>query len=297
MQHNSIAWKNGQWLPFHEVNLALDDWGVLQGAIVVDRLRTINSLPLDVELHLLRLRANCETVGIRLSESSIENISELAKVIRECAQHNLSRLSNQDFSIVVLVTPGTTSGDREPTVIVHVQPLNRAAIQHWHTHGQQLIVSDRCNVPAACWPPNLKTRSRLHYYLADRAANRQGSPHCAAVLLDLAGNITETSAANILCVDRQSVLHCPPMEDILQGISLQRTLRLVNALSMRVEHHPISVDFAEDASEVILTGTSGCIWPASQFGQHSIQNPTEQSVYRQLLDAWIADVGCDFRKM
>ena len=87
------------------------------------------------------------------------------------------------------------------------------------------------------------------------------------------------------------------MEDILQGISLQRTLRLANALSMRVEHHPISVSFAEDASEVILTGTSGCIWPASHFGQHSIPNATERPVYRKLLDAWIADVGCDFRKM
>ena len=290
MLHSTIAWKNGQWLPFHQVHLSLDDWGVLQGAVVVDRLRTIKSVPLDIDAHVQRLKANCELIGIQWDdEISIED------VIRECAQHNRSRLQQADFSIVVLITPGLTGQVQKPTAIVHAQSLNFKAMRHWYEHGQQIVVSENRNVPAACWPPNLKNRSRLHYYLADRAASNCGEPYCAAALLDIDGNVTETSAANILCVDSDGTIHCPPLDAILNGISLQRTLRLARSLSIQVEHHPLSVAFVESSSEVLLTGTSACIWPASQFGRAMIPDSTNRPIYKRLLSAWIDDVGCDFR--
>ncbi len=295
MLQSTIAWKNGQWLPIHQVHLSLDDWGVLQGAMIVDRLRTINAMPLDVELHVARLKSNCAYVGI-----PSEELGSIANTIHECAKHNHSRVPDRDFSIVVLVTPGSAAQVGSPTVIVYVQPLKRDAILHWYSHGQQLFVAEHRNVPAACWSPNLKSRARLHYYLADREAEEQSpiqtSLHSAAVLLDTEGNITETSAANVLCVDREGTLHCPPLDNILNGISLQRTLRLANSLSINVNHRLLPVDFVEASREVILTGTSACIWPASQFGRTVFHNATEQPVYQRLLAAWIEDVQFDFRK-
>jgi len=290
MLRNSIAWKNGQWLPLKEVHLGLDDWGVLQGAVIVDRLRTIDSHPLDVPLHLARLKSNCESIGIDLSE-----LEPLVDVIIECARHNQSRLADRDFSIVVLVTPGLTSAVNSPTVIVHVQPLNWTTIEYWYAHGQPLVVATNRNVPRDCWSPQLKTRSRLQYYLADQEAMQSSGPFAGAILLNTDGYVTETSAANVIMVDQAGNVCCPDADSILGGVSLIRTLRLAESSGLKVIRKPISIAMIESAREVILTGTSGCIWSASQFGNVSLSDPTERPVYRELVAKWIADVGFDFR--
>ncbi len=290
MLRNSIAWKNGQWLPLSEVHLALDDWGVLQGATIVDRLRTVNSQPLDVSLHLDRLRSNCETFGIDSSD-----LDQLRDVIIECARHNQSRLPDRDFSMVVLVTPGLTSSVSSPTMIVHVQPLNWKAIEYWYAHGQPLVVATNRNVPKDCWSPQLKTRSRLQYYLADQEARELGGPYAGAILLNTDGYVTETSAANVIVVDQAGNICCPPAESILGGVSLLRTLRLAADCGLRVIRQPISIAMVESAREVILTGTAACIWSASQFGSVRFNNPTAQPVYCELFARWIVDVGFDFR--
>ena len=290
MLRTSIAWKNGQWLPLEQVSLTLDDWGMIQGAVVVDRLRTLDTRPLDVALHVARLKSNCESIGIDSAE-----LDQLGDVIVECARHNQSRLADRDFSIVVLVTPGLTSAENEPTLIVHIQPLKWAAIEHWYQHGQMLIVATNRNVPPTCWSPQLKTRSRLQYYLADKEAIECGGAHAGAVLLDTHGYVTETSAANVLVVDRAGNVCCPPAAEILGGISLLRTLRLAEASGLKVIRQAISLAMIESAREVILTGTSACIWSASKFGEVDLSNPTEQPVFRELLAGWISDVGFDFR--
>ena len=289
MIRNTIAWKNGQWLPFEQVQLSLDDWGVLQGATIVDRLRTIDARPLDVELHLERLIANCDLVGIALADRE-----SIGTVINECVQHNQGRLPHRDFAIVVLITPGRTSLPGVPTVIVHAQSLKWDAMQQWYTAGQQLLISQPRNVPSVCWSPNLKTRSRLQYYLADQEAINRGARNSAAVLLDLSGCLSETSAANILCVDCSGRVLCPPSDSILNGISLQRTLRLAESLGMEVVRQPIDVELAKSSSEIILTGTSACIWPASQLDEVHFEKPTEQPVYQSLSAAWKTSVGYDF---
>jgi branched-subunit amino acid aminotransferase/4-amino-4-deoxychorismate lyase len=291
MQRTSIAWKNGQWLPLEQVQLSLDDWGVLQGAVIVDRLRTIDTRPLDVGLHLARLKSNCESIGVNCSE-----FDRLDDVIVECARHNQSRLADRDFSIVVLVTPGLASEVDSPTIIVHIQPLKWAAMANWYEHGQQLIVATNRNVPQACWSPQVKTRARLQYYLADQEAISRAGPLAGAVLLDTDGYVTETSAANVIVVDRTGNVCCPAPESVLGGISLLRTLRLAESSGLNVVRQPISLAMIESAHEVILTGTSACIWSCSQFGDVVFSKPTERQVYRELLSRWIADIGFDFRR-
>lgn len=291
MLRTSIAWKNGQWLPFEQVYFSLDDWGVLQGATIVDRLRTINSSPLDVSLHLARLKSNCSEMGIDCSE-----LEQLGDVIIDCARHNQSRLAEKDFSIVVLITPGLTSAINSPTMIVHIQPLKWASIEHWYKYGQELVVATNRNVPPACWSPELKTRSRLQYYLADQEAIQTGGPHSGAVLLDTLGQVTETSAANVIVIDRDSNVCCSPAGSILSGVSLNRSLRLAEAIGLKVIRKPISLALIESAREVILTGTSACIWPASKLGEVFFDDPTNREIYRTLLARWIEDVRCDFRE-
>ena len=73
-----------------------------------------------------------------------------------------------------------------PTVCVHTYPLPFHLWAEKYGDGQALAITPVEQVPPQCWPPELKCRSRMHYYLADKLAARQDPP-ARAVLLDRDG--------------------------------------------------------------------------------------------------------------
>lgn len=301
----SVGWKNGQWLPTDQLHLSLDDWGVLQGAIIVDRLRTVAHHPLDLPRHLQRLADHCAEVGIRAE------IDLLATTLETCAARNRHFFNDQDFSLVVLCTPGSSSdwnrGLRPTaddatagTTLVYAQSLNWPALAHWYQHGQSLLVATHRSVPAACWSPRLKTRSRLNYYLADQEARDCGRAFAGGLLMNLNDELTETSIANLIVVDRAGHLSSPPADDVLNGISLERTLRLAVASGLKIQRRPVRWADLENASEVLLTGTSAGLWPVDYVRdaghpvrQIVIDRPCERPVYQQLIQLWNKELRID----
>ncbi len=276
-------------MQFADAQLSLDDWGVVQGVVIVDRLRTCQRQVLDLGLHMQRLKANCLAIGV-----SADELAALPQVIGECARRNQEHFDGEDLGIVVLVTPGVISAAGHATVIVHVQRLNWSLMTHWYEHGQTLVLAKNRNVPAECWSPQLKTRARLHYYLADRESLAAAGPQAGAVLLNTAGFVTETSAASLVIVDEFGRVCCPPEQDVLGGIALMRTLRLAAAAGFPVVRQPISLAHIESAREVLLAGTSGCLWPAARFAECEFPNSVTSSVYVDLRDRWMAEIGLDY---
>lgn len=286
------AFFHDQWVPEDRASLALDDWGLLQGAVVVERLRTCNLKALDLDDHLQRLCNSCALLGI-----AIPKHWRLAEVIEQCAHRHTAYYDQQDFSIVVLVTPGRQGqgapGER-PSLIVHTHRLDWNALHHWYVNGQPLIVSHQRNISPHCWSPHLKCRARLHYYLSDRQAEASPLQYAGAILLSLDNKVTETSVANLIIVDGKQRLVASPPDSVLQGISLKRTLRLAEKAGFAVDFQPISIETAGLASEILLTGSSGCLWPASRLGDISFQDPASRPVYSKLLDLWRNDIGLNF---
>ncbi len=95
-----------------------------------------------------------------------------------------------DFGIVILLTPGLIRRQpigSAPTVIIHTVDLNWTQLAHWYQHGQPLVVSPNRTVPVECWSPHMKTRSRMHYFLADQHALASQMPHAGAIMLSLDG--------------------------------------------------------------------------------------------------------------
>ncbi len=287
-----VAYCNGKWGSESSAALALDDWGLMQGAVVVDRLRTCNVKPLDKDLHVSRLIGSCNSIGIQAPEAA-----QLTKLIDECVRKNAGAYAGLDFSVVVMVTPGRAShGPRGkvPTVIVHSTPLNWMALRSWYQSGQALVIAKCRNVPPQVWSPQIKTRARLHYYLADCQAEQISLPHAGAVLLSMDGSVTESSMANIIIVDKNQRLICPLEQEVLNGISLRRTLRLAEQAGFKVEFTSVRVDIAGVASELLLTGSSGCLWPASRFGDIAFEAPAKRPVFAQLSELWCRDISLNY---
>jgi branched-chain amino acid aminotransferase len=286
----TTAWKNGVWLPTENASLSLDDIGFLQGVVIVDRLRTCRSRALDITEHLERFRQSCAAVGIQLRDT--ENFEG---VVEECVLRNQDHFAGRDFSIVLLATPGTLDGESNtPTLIVHpwAIPWNRLAT--WYSTGQRLVASKQRSIPSECWSTAIKTRARLHYYLADQAAlANTGDPHAAAVLLDENGCLTETSSANLVLIEGNAIIS-PPRVAILWGISLNRTLRLAEACGIEVLFERVTPQRARQSDAILLSGSTGCVWPASQFEERIFEHAATQSIVARLTTAWQHDIDFDF---
>src|SRR5690606_16606199 len=164
----------------------------------------------------------------------------------------------------------------------------------WYRPGQTLVASGHQSIPATCWSPKIKTRSRLHYYLADQEAiSSSGDANAAGLLLDQRGFLTETSSANVLLIEGQSLVS-PRRATILDGISLSRTLRLAEQCNISVHFEDISLQRAKDAEAMLLCGSTGCVWPAARLDDRLYRADRPNAVAQQLIEAWKSDLEFDF---
>lgn len=295
----SPAWMNGQWVPAQEVVLPLDDVGVMQAASVVERLRTYDGKIVDLSSHLARFSSGLKIVGISLPASW-----DVESLVEQCVDRQIRKRANgqapvEDFSIVVLCTPGRL-GENQPTLIVHAANLPWRRLASWYRYGQVLMVSAHQCVPDACWPAKLKTRSRLHYYLADQSALNEatakqldGAEFAAGVLLDQAGHLTETSMANIALREGDRLI-TPASSGVLAGTSQPRVLDAAKCVGMTVTSEPITPKRAMAADQIWLTGALGCLWTAHSLGGARYAAAAKCDYFRSVQDRVMSMVGIDY---
>lgn len=284
-----LAFCNGEWIESTELQIPFDDLGFLQGATVVERLRTFGHRVFCAEQHLRRLRRSLEIVGW-----DVDGISgTIAEAIDQLLAKNKAAFrAGDDWTIVAVATPGKSPDAAQPTICVDGTPLPFANWAEQYDHGVEVVLSDIRQVPGSCWPAELKCRSRMHYYLADRQANA-ASPGARAILLDQNGNLGETSTANIVAYFAGRGLVTPRQENVLPGISLQVLYGLAEQLGIARFECDIGPDEFAQADEAFLTSTSVCLLPIIRQNGRSLGTGAPGPMFRQLLQAWSEQVGVD----
>src|SRR5262245_14958109 len=215
-------YQNGRWIPLSQAAVSVFDGGFIQGVTVAEQLRTFGGKLFRLEEHLARLAHSLEIIGVDPGVS----LAEIGQIAGELVERNRKLLDPaDDQQATIFVTPGISSTyaaiapQRGPTVCVHTQPLAFGQWASKYQTGDSLVVSDVMQIPDRCWPPELKCRSRMHYYLADKDA-REREPGARALLLDERGLVTEASTANVLAYFRDRGLVSPPKERILPGVTV-----------------------------------------------------------------------------
>jgi branched-subunit amino acid aminotransferase/4-amino-4-deoxychorismate lyase len=260
--------------------------------MLVERVRTYGGKLFQLHKHLERLQDSISAVGMDWNYWANFDVIETCERVAADALETVGDAS--DIGLVILATPGRMQST-EPTRIVHASSLPWKRLASWYQPGQDLITATIRNVPSECWPVHIKTRSRLHYYLADQQAARKG-PHAGAVMLGLRGQVTETSFANVMIVNHQGEILAPRREDVLPGISLELALGLAQQLGIAVRFTDISIEEFRGAAEILLTGTNGGIWGALSVDGVALPPPQSISVLSRLQTAWNQIVGIDFIK-
>jgi branched-subunit amino acid aminotransferase/4-amino-4-deoxychorismate lyase len=283
-----LAYANGNWVPNHQLAVAVDDVGFLLGATITERLRTFRGQVFRLDEHLARMRRSLEVVG--LDAAAITD--EIARAVPAFVDKNGSQIdSSDDWTVIAFATPGV-AGRGSATVCVHGWPLRFGEWAELYARGLPVVVSDVRQVPDNCWPSELKCRSRMHYYLADMRA-RAKQPGARAMLLDQEGFVAESTTANVLVYREQEGLSSPPDDHILVGVSLGVVRELAGRLGIPFMRRRLTVDELRMADEVLLASTSVCLLPVVECDGRPIGDGTPGPAFARLLDAWSEMVGVD----
>jgi len=288
---------SGRLVAASEAHLAIYDAGIVLGATITEVTRTFRHRPWRLDQHLDRLFRS-----LRYTRMDIGMAKEkLAAVSEELVAHNAGLIDKSDeLGLIHFVTAGeypTYAGGAgrpartTPTVCVHTFPMPFELWAQNMRAGAHVITPSIRHVPPLCYDPKMKYRSRMHYYLADQEA-RLVDPEAAALLLDLDGNVTETSGANFLIVERGTVVS-PTTVNTLPGISRAMVIELCGKLGIPFVERDIQVYHVMNADEAFLMSTPYCLMPVTRINGVPIGDGRPGPMMKRLLTAWSEAVGLD----
>lgn len=285
------AYFNGTWIDERALSIPVTDPGFALGVTITERLRTFGGRVWRQPEHVERFRDSARTVGI-----DPEVADELDQAITEyVARHEplrgAGRVDNveDDVAIVPFATPGVRG---VATRCVHGFPLPFAAWAHEYAEGVGVWVSQHRQTPASCWPPELKCRSRMHYYLADQEARRH-EPHARAILLDQDGFVGEASTANVVVYREGEGIVSPVLAKVLPGVSVAVLRELAKAEGVPFIERDLTVEELATADEAWLASTSICLLPIVRCNGQPIGAGAPGPRYQRMLAAWNGAVGLD----
>lgn len=286
---SSVAYLNGTWIPANQLSVAADDLGFQMGVTLTERLRTFGGHPYRIAEHFARLRHSLEIVGWDAGSLC----SEASAAVEEFMIRNTSYVTEgDDWNIIVFLTPGKTADAAKPTVCVHGHPLPFQQWAHQYVQGISGMIADARQVPSDCWPPELKCRSRMHYYLAERQVQR-ANPEARAILLDQEGYVGEGSTANIIAYYPGRGLVTPRRDKVLPGVSQQVVFEFAESLGIAHQESDLLPAELAKADEVFFASTSICLLPFVRLDELPIGTGQPGIIYDRLLGAWSDQVGLD----
>lgn len=289
-----LAYFQGEFVGWSQVHISPSDAGFVQGTTVAEQLRTFRGNLFRLDEHLARLRRSLEIVGVDPGLTT----PQWRTIIERVLEHNYPMLADgDDLGLSIFVTPGAyapfgAGHSHAPTVCVATQPIAFDQFASRYVEGQALVVTPIRQVPSACWPAELKCRSRMHYYLADQAA-RQIDPSARALLLDLDGFVCEASTANVVAYFRGEGLISPPREKILPGVSVGALAELARKQGIPFHDRELTVSDFQRCDEIFLTSTSPCLLPVVRLNQQPVGDGRPGRLFTQLIQAWSEHVGVD----
>jgi branched-subunit amino acid aminotransferase/4-amino-4-deoxychorismate lyase len=293
----SLVFLNGQMIPASQAGLAVFDMGVVLGATVTEMTRTFRRQPFRLDDHLDRLFRSLRYVRFNLDITR----DQLAAASRQLIEHNAALLpEGGELGLIHFVTAGeiamyAVSSGREArktaTVCAHTFPLAWDLWARKMQAGTHVVTPSIRHVPPQCFDPKMKYRSRMHYYLADQEAHLV-DPDAAALLLDLEGNVTESSGANFLMVEGGKIVS-PTLRNTLPGISRRTVIELAEQLGIEFVERDFQVYNVINADEAFLASTPFCLMPVTKINGLPIGDGKPGPVFRKLIGAWSEKVGVD----
>jgi len=294
---NRVVYFSGEFVPESEARVSIFDSALMFGDMAFEMTRTFGGEPFKLRAHLDRLYASMKLLEI----DSGMTIDEMEATTHEALERNrATEPGDMDWQIMHNVSRGPLSfyasifpEGCQPTVTINCWPMIRhlAGCVPKYDEGVHLAIPSQLALPAHLLDPKAKTRSRIHYHLANVQAARLGAD-IMPVLLDPDGFITEGSGYNVLFV-KDGKLYSPEPRNMLRGVSRDVTFQIARAAGIEVIEVNLDRYDALQADEIMISASSFCLCHATTFEGHVVGNGDPGPVFQRLLEGWNQLVGTD----
>lgn len=254
-----LTWIDGSW---HEGNTPLIgamDHAVWLASSVFDGARGIHRLVPDLDLHLARVIASAEKLGLTCPHT----VPEMRALVKE----GLMRLPpDVDVYIRPLVYGGDgllipTSSRFAMTLFVAPLPPFTGFSACLSTLQRPHPLAAPTDAKASCLYPN--TTKAL------REAKARGFDN--AVVLDGNGHVAEFATSNLFFVSAADEVVTPVANGaFLAGITRARVIQLLSAAGIRVAERVVMPEELDAAKEIFNTGNFGKVQPVTRYEARSL---------------------------
>jgi D-alanine transaminase len=259
-----IAYVNGRYLPLSLASVNVEDRGYQFADGVYEVCEIRGGALVDMPRHFKRLQRS-------LSELRIA--SPMAPAALEAIMHEVVRRNRITYGIAYLqVTRGVARRDHgfptvpvRPAVVVTARSLNYEANQRTAAQGIKVITT-----PETRWARvDIKSVSLLPNVLARQAAREQGAYE--AWFVDRDGFVTEGASCNAWIVTQDGKVVTRHADNrILSGITRAVLFDVLEALQLKLEERPFTVEDACNAAEAFVTSASQIVMPVVQLDGRTI---------------------------
>lgn len=272
------AWHfiDGKWTEGNPGIMGPMTHGAWLASTVFDGARAFEGVTPDLDLHCERMVASVKTMGLKPLHSPGE--------LFEIAQDGIAKFA-KDSALYIKpmywAEDGWVDVDPDTTrfcMSVFDSPMPdakgfTATLSPYRRPSVELAPTD---AKAACHYPNSAR--------ALRDARGRGFEN--AVMMDPLGNVAELATANLFYA-KDGAAHTPvPNGCFLNGITRQRTIKLLREAGIPVHERSLTYGEFEAADEVFSTGNHGKVLPITRLGERDLQPGPVYARARELYWAW-----------
>ncbi|MBX3421366.1 MAG: aminotransferase class IV [Pirellulaceae bacterium] len=298
------GYRNQQLVPSSQLAVPVCDLGLINGTTIAEQVRTFDGKPFMLRQHYDRWLRGLELLDVPPPCTFYELEQRTATLVRLNGEL-LPEGSEQ--GICFMCSPGVHSAftweadiaTPEPPAIflAHTYPLNTRRWQPWYQTGVALQSTPIRDVPQNCWPKQVKIRSRLHYALAQRYAQRL-QPQSFPILLADDDSVSDSATASFICYTASKGLVVRPAAMRFDSLSVNFACQLAHQIGIPVTESALSLNEFVRMDEVMLASTPFCLLPVASVDGRQLggDNPTSNQrfpVFRRLLSAWSKQVEFD----
>lgn len=298
MSSGRVVYMNGEWVAEADARISIYDSALMFGDMVFEMTRSFGKRQFRLREHLERLYASMRYVHIpvpmpieQMERLCLEAVDRNDPLFEQTDEHRLMiNVSRGPLSIYAPIFDGQTG----PTVVIADFPLKWtvAGMGSLFDVGINAVVPSQRAMPASLLEPKVKSRSRLHYMMANIEVSNWSGDNNWALLLDPDGFVAEGTGDNFFIVTDGEIV-TPEPRNILRGISREYVFELAVELGLPCRERNIEIYDVMQADEAFMTGTPFSILPVSAINGTQIGTEPMGPVTRRLLDRWSDNVGVD----
>ncbi len=288
-----IVYLNGSFVRESEAKVSVLDSGFNAGDGVYDVTRTFRHKPFKLREHTERLFRSLYYTRIDCGMS----LEEMEKTTLEVLERNKPILrENDDCALWQVVSRGVRSstGNRVSggaTVTIYSVIVNFPEFASFYVEGAPLVIPSTRRIPPQCLESKAKITNKMNHNIAAFEA-KQVDPRAIPLMLDIDGNLSETSAHNFfLVVDGK--LCTPTDRNVLGGITKAVIFDLANQLGIQIIEGNYTPYDLYNAEEAFLASTSPTFVPVKTVNGVKIGKGAPGPVTLRLIGAWNKMVGMD----